>query len=72
MILGIPASLTYFVGSLTTPANLSANGSPVTSLVELRRVLYRTGVDGELTCTVLRGGEELEISFRLVDGSEQD
>ncbi|MBD5098708.1 MAG: trypsin-like serine protease [Clostridiales bacterium] len=51
---------------------LSANGSPVTSLVELRRVLYRTGVDGELTCTVLRGGEELEISFRLVDGSEQD
>ncbi|MDE6282211.1 MAG: trypsin-like peptidase domain-containing protein, partial [Oscillospiraceae bacterium] len=51
---------------------LSANGSPVTSLVELRRVLYRTGVDGELTCTVLRGGQELEISFRLVDGSEQD
>ena len=51
---------------------LSANGSPVTSLVELRRVLYRTGVDGELTCTVLRNGRELEISFRLVDGTEQD
>lgn len=51
---------------------LSANGQPVASLVELRRVLYRTGVDGELTCAVLRGGRELEISFRLVDGTEQD
>lgn len=51
---------------------VSANGAPVTSLVELRRVLYRTGVGGELTCTVLRGSRELEFSLLLVDGLEQD
>lgn len=50
---------------------LSANGSPVTSLVELRRVLYRTGAGGELTCTVLREGRELEISFPLTDSLEE-
>lgn len=51
---------------------LSANGSPVTSLVELRRVLYRTGVDGELTCIVLRDGEELVISFPLMEMPKED
>ena len=51
---------------------VSANGSPVTSLVELRRVLYRTGVDGALTCTVLRGGEELELSLTLIDNLDED
>lgn len=50
---------------------LSANGTPVTSLVELRRVLYRTGADGELTCTVLRGGTEHTISFPLMDSLAQ-
>ena len=50
---------------------LSANGSSVTSLVELRRVLYRTGAGGELTCTVLREGRELEISFPLTDSLEE-
>lgn len=51
---------------------VSANGSPVTSLVELRRVLYRTGVDGKLTCTVLRGSRELELSLLLTDSLGQD
>ena len=51
---------------------VTANGSPVTSLVELRRILYRVGVDGELTCTVVRDGAELEISFALIELPEQD
>lgn len=51
---------------------VSANGVPVATLVELRRVLYRTGVEGELTCAVLRGGEEIEISFLLMDSLKQD
>jgi len=50
---------------------LSANGSPVTSLVELRRVLYRTGVDGKLTCTILRGDREMEVSLILADSPDQ-
>ena len=51
---------------------VTANGRSVASLVELRRVLYRTGVDGELTCTVVRDGTELEISFALIELPEQD
>ncbi len=51
---------------------LTANGTPVTTLVELRRVLYRTGVDEELTCVVLRRGEELEITFTLTDSLTQN
>lgn len=51
---------------------LSANGVPVTSLVELRRVLYRTGVDGELTCTVLRNGTEHTVTFPLMDSMAQN
>ncbi len=51
---------------------VSANGVPVTTLVELRRVLYRTGVGEELSCTVLRDGEELEISFALMDSLKQE
>ncbi len=50
---------------------VAANGSQITSLVELRRVLYRTGADSQLTCTVLRGGEELEITFPLMDSLKQ-
>jgi len=51
---------------------LSANGTPVTTLVELRRVLYRTGVDGRLTCTVLRDGQEREVTLTLVDNPDPD
>lgn len=51
---------------------VSANGRPVSTLVELRRVLYRTGVDGNLTCGVVRDGEELEISFVLMDSLKED
>ena len=49
---------------------VSANGQPVTSLIELRRVIYRTGVDGLLHCIVVRDGEELSISFALIDKPE--
>ena len=49
---------------------VSANGQQVSSLVELRRVIYRTGVDGLLHCIVVRGGEELSISFALIDKLE--
>lgn len=51
---------------------VSANGVPVATLVELRRVLYRTGAGVELSCTVVRGGEEMEISFALTDSLKQD
>ena len=51
---------------------LTANGVPVTTLAELRRVLYRTGVEGELTCTVLRAGEEHTVTFPLMDSLKQD
>ena len=50
---------------------LTANGTPVASLVELRRVLYRTGADGTLYCTVLRGGEIIDVSFQLTDSLAQ-
>lgn len=50
---------------------IEANGQPVTSLIDLRRVLYRTGVDGEVSCTVLRDGEEVELSFTLIDSSPE-
>ena len=50
---------------------VSANGQQVTSLVELRRAIYRTGVDGLLHCTVVRGGKELPITFALIDKPEQ-
>lgn len=50
---------------------LAANGRPVSSLVELRRVLYRTGVEGEVTFTILRSGAQREITFALADSLEQ-
>lgn len=46
---------------------VSANGAAVTTLPELRRQIYRTGVDGELHCIVVRDGAELPISFALID-----
>ena len=49
---------------------VSANGQPVTSLIELRRVIYRTGVDGLLHCVVVREGKELSVSFALIDSLE--
>lgn len=51
---------------------LTANGVEVTTLAQLRRVLYRTGAEEELTCTVLRRGQELTISFPLTDSLKQD
>ena len=51
---------------------LTANGTPVASLVELRRVLYRTGADETLFCTVLRDGEIVDVSFALMDSLAQE
>ena len=51
---------------------LTANGAPVASLVELRRVLYRTGADEMLFCTVLRDGEIVDVSFALMDSLAQE
>ena len=51
---------------------VSANGQPVTSLIELRRVIYRTGVGGLLHCAVVRGGEELSVSFAIIDRLEEE
>ena len=51
---------------------LTANGVEVTTLAQLRRVLYRTGAEEELTCTVLRRGQELTISFPLTDSLKQE
>lgn len=50
---------------------IAANGQPVPTVPALRRVLYRVGVDGVLTCTVLRDGQELELSFPLADALER-
>ena len=49
---------------------VSANGQQVTTLTELRRMIYRTGVDGLLHCVVVRDGKELSISFTLIDKPE--
>ena len=49
---------------------VSANGQQVTDLTELRRVIYRAGVDSLLHCVVVREGEELSISFALIDKLE--
>ena len=49
-----------------------ANGVEVSTLAELRRVLYRTGVDGTVECTVVRDGEEVAVSFALVDRLEEE
>lgn len=51
---------------------IAANGTPVDSLYALKRVLNETGVGGTLTCTVLRGGEQIELTFALIDSSELD
>lgn len=50
---------------------LAANGQPVPSITALRRVLYRAGVDGTVTCSIIRNGRELELSFTLIDSLEE-
>jgi S1-C subfamily serine protease len=49
---------------------ISANGERVTDLAGLRRMIYRTGADEQLHCVVVRDGEELTISFGLIDKLE--
>lgn len=48
----------------------AANGQRVTSMAALRRVLYRTGVGGEVTINLKRGFDEMVITFALIDSSE--
>ena len=50
---------------------VSANGQPVSTLVELRRAIYRAGLDEDFHCIVVRNGEELPISFALIDRLEK-
>lgn len=46
---------------------VSANGQPVSTLTDLRRAIYRSGLDEEFHCVVVRGGAEIPVSFALVD-----
>jgi S1-C subfamily serine protease len=46
---------------------IEAQGKPVSSVYALKRVLGDVGADGELTCTILRDGEKLELTFALFD-----
>jgi serine protease Do len=49
---------------------IKAQGKSVTSVYALKRVLGEVGADGELTCVILRDGQELELTFALYDGME--
>lgn len=51
---------------------IAANGIPVDSLYTLKRILNEVGVGGTLTCTILRDGERVELSFTLIDGLATD
>lgn len=51
---------------------IAANGAPSDSLYSLKRVLNEVGVGGTVTCTILRDGEELELTFQLVDSAQLD
>lgn len=46
---------------------LAANGVRVTTVDELKDVLYDAGVGAQLCCTVMRGEETLEITFELYE-----
>ena len=46
---------------------VQANGQPTSTLAELRRAIYRSGMEGEFHCVVVRGGAEVPVSFALVD-----
>lgn len=50
---------------------VSANGRPVPTLTDLRRAIYRAGMEEEFHCIVVRDGAELPISFALVDKLDQ-
>lgn len=46
---------------------IAANGQPVSTLAELRRAIYRSGLDEDFYCVVVRKGREVPMSFALVD-----
>lgn len=50
---------------------VSANGRPVPTRTDLRRAIYRAGLDGEFHCIVVRDGAEVPVSFALVDKLEE-
>lgn len=46
---------------------IAANGQPVASLTDLRRAIYRSGMDEDFSCVVVRQGREVSVTFALVD-----
>ena len=48
---------------------LTVNGQSVTSVEELRDILYDTGVGGTVDVVVLRDGSEIQMSFALYANS---
>lgn len=63
----VTADTAYEAGLRPGDLIVAANGRETPTLAALRRILYTTGVEGTVTCTVLRGGEELELTFALID-----
>jgi S1-C subfamily serine protease len=65
-----PETPAYEAGLTRGDVIIQAQGKPVTSVYALKRVLGEVGADGELTCVILRDGQELELTFVLYDGME--
>lgn len=63
----ITADTAYEAGLRVDDLIVAANGTETPTLASLRRILYTTGAGGEVACTVLRGGKELEIVLPLID-----
>ncbi len=68
----VTADAAYQAGLRVGDLIVAANGTETPTLPALRRILYAAGVDGDVTCTVLRGGEELEIALTLIDTLGQE
>lgn len=49
---------------------VTAEGKSVDSVYALKRVLNEVGVGGTLTCGVLQDGEQVEMSFALIDSAD--
>ena len=67
----ITADAAYDAGLRPGDLIVAANGADTPTLAALRRVLYTAGVGGEVTCTVLRNGEELDVALSLIDTLDQ-
>jgi serine protease Do len=65
-----PDSSAFQAGLSRGDIIIEAQGTPVSSVYALKRVLSEVGAGGELTCTVLRDGQRLELTFTLYDSME--